>query len=178
MNTIINLLKNFSYPDNDINEIIDLNNQVSLVTDRFKDTIEEKEIAIEEYYWEEDLPVAMTPLKLDLVVSNLIQNAIDALDNTDGKTITIRVEKEHNKGLITVTDNAGGIDNNTIKNLFNPYFTTKEVGKGMGLGLAIIYEILLEHEGTINVVNSELGAQFTIAIPLTKMTKHSLNYEK
>jgi C4-dicarboxylate-specific signal transduction histidine kinase len=53
--------------------------------------------------------------------------------------------------------------------LFNPYFTTKEIGKGLGLGLSICYEIIQEYGGSIDAENTEQGARFIIKLPLDQV---------
>ncbi len=93
---------------------------------------------------------------------------MDALVNKVDKRIWIdtRVDVQKHLVQITLEDNAGGIPEEIKVNLFNPYFTTKEVGKGLGLGLAITYEIIQEYRGYITVTNTEKGAKFEIQLPL------------
>jgi len=104
------------------------------------------------------------------VISNLISNAIDAFEgkNITDKTITLSAienEKEHLFQCI-IKDNAGGIPEEIISEVFNTYFTTKEQGKGTGIGLNMskrIIETLLK--GTITVHNDKQGAVFTLQLP-------------
>ena len=92
---------------------------------------------------------------------NLISNARDAI-----------IERKHLDGKITITtsascvmieDNGGGIDESVLERIFEPYFTTKEQGKGIGLGLYISKMIVEQHMGgTLRVHNSAQGACFTL----------------
>lgn len=111
---------------------------------------------------------------------NLVTNAVDAMPN--GGTLSINVHdfemdelfvKNHGYGrpgsyaCITVADNGCGMNEVTVKKVFEPFYTTKEVGKGTGLGLSIVYGIVKQHNGFIGV-ESEInrGSKFQIFLPL------------
>lgn len=96
---------------------------------------------------------------------NLILNANQAI-GTDG-IITITTEVKNNYNSIQISDNGVGIAEDNIPNIFNPFFTTREIGSGMGMGLSIAYRIIESHNGNIDV-QSELGrgTTFTIRLPI------------
>jgi len=98
------------------------------------------------------------------VFLNLFVNASHAMDE-QGK-LTVSVEDKENGVQINVADNGSGIDPKHLDSIFNPFFTTKEVGVGTGLGLSISYGIVEAHNGTIDVT-SELGVGtvFSIWLP-------------
>ncbi|MCR4319981.1 MAG: ATP-binding protein, partial [Candidatus Brocadiaceae bacterium] len=121
--------------------------------------------------------------QMEQVLINLATNARDAMPR--GGTLTITTEvielddvfiKVHGYGeigkyvLISVKDTGMGIDKETLRRIFQPFFTTKEVGKGTGLGLSIVYGIIKQHGGYINV-ESELGKGATFRIYLPVITK-------
>ncbi len=166
MSNIVKQLKLFSYPNAKLGECIDLSKQVAMNADRFKDVLDDANIELVEKYTHLPTSIRMSPLKLDLIISNLLQNAIDALSACESRKIFIEVVNNSSWATIIVEDNAGGVDPSVITKMFNPYFTTKEVGKGVGLGLAITYEIIQEHEGEVKVVNTPRGAKFIINLPL------------
>ncbi|WP_422658000.1 ATP-binding protein [Paenibacillus sp. EC2-1] len=103
------------------------------------------------------------------VILNLIKNALDAIDEKKDDHTTGMIEiglKQDEKHVnIIISDNGGGMDQNTLNHLFNPFFTTKE--GGTGLGLSVSYRIIKNHGGSI-AVESEVGAgtEFVITLPI------------
>lgn len=89
---------------------------------------------------------------------NILNNAKDALENKDNpKVIFISTYKKDNTAFITITDNAGGIDEDIIDKVCEPYFTTKHQSKGTGIGLYMTEEIITKHmNGTLLIKNCEV----------------------
>ena len=99
---------------------------------------------------------------------NLIKNSEDALlDNKiDNPTITVRCHCNAGKSILEVEDNAGGIDELLLEQIFEPYFTTKEEYNGTGLGLYMSKIIVEEHcGGVLSVCNTAEGVIFKITLP-------------
>jgi signal transduction histidine kinase len=114
------------------------------------------------------------PSQLGQVVLNLITNALDAsLAVRDAPSTIIRVSTEtiDDHIHIQVSDNGPGISDKVKETLFDPFVTTKEVGKGTGMGLAISYNIISDHQGRIDVDSSPAGTTFTIVIPIEQKKK-------
>ena len=102
------------------------------------------------------------------VLINIINNAKDAIlsNHIENGYIKIDVAKQKNELLIKISDNAKGIPIDIINRIFEPYFSTKEVINGTGLGLYISNTIIQNHmDGKIDVYNSEVGAIFIISYP-------------
>ena len=96
---------------------------------------------------------------------NLLTNAVASIDNTGKITVLLSYEPALTKVRIEVLDNGKGISDNEKIKLFEPYFSTKK--KGMGLGLAIVNTIVSDHNGTISVYdNIPKGAKFVIELPV------------
>jgi signal transduction histidine kinase len=94
---------------------------------------------------------------------NLIQNAMAAMEK--GGTLTIRTERKENEALISIIDTGAGIPERNLAKIFEPYFTTKETGTG--LGLTLVLKIIREHRGDMNIASKEgEGSCFTISLPL------------
>lgn len=106
--------------------------------------------------------------RLQQVFTNLILNARDAMFETG--TITLRTYSEDENGVvIEVLDDGEGIPTENLKKVFDPFFTTKGVGNGTGLGLAVSYGIVQEHNGTIEVSSTEgKGTTFRLVFPSGK----------
>ncbi|MDZ7817302.1 MAG: HAMP domain-containing sensor histidine kinase [Aliarcobacter sp.] len=90
---------------------------------------------------------------------NIINNSKDAIKENvknDEKLIFISTIKEHSSLIITIKDNGGGIPDNIIHRVFEPYFTTKDKSIGTGIGLSMTYKMLVErHNALIDVYNEE-----------------------
>jgi PAS domain S-box-containing protein len=122
-------------------------------------------------HYDEKLPrVASDPLLLHQVFLNMVMNAEHAIAATGhGGRLEIRtaVSPQRDRIIATVRDNGTGIPEDTLPRIFEPFYTTKEVGKGTGLGLAITYGIVQEHGGQILAANHpEGGAVFTVELPI------------
>ena len=110
------------------------------------------------------------------VFMNIVNNSIDAFENKSyDKFIFFETEKFENKIVIKIKDNAGGIDENIIDRIFEPYFTTKEAKQGTGIGLYMCNEIIVKHlNGKIIVSNESfeyknqkyIGSLFVIELPI------------
>ncbi len=111
-----------------------------------------------------ELKVAINPLLFDWVIENLLRNALDALDGKG--TISAHVSQNGGKVYIDITDTGKGIEAKNIRKVFDPGFTTKQ--RGWGLGLSLVKRIIVEyHDGRIAVARSKpgVGTTFTIQLP-------------
>jgi two-component system NtrC family sensor kinase len=119
---------------------------------------------------EEGLPhVRCDPSQMQQVLFNLIINAGESTQSRAGGRVLVstRFDRARNEVLLTVRDNGEGIRPENLSKIFDPFFTTKPEGKGVGLGLAVVYGIVEAHHGDIEV-ESTLGAGtcFTVRVPL------------
>ncbi|OHD79287.1 MAG: hypothetical protein A3J97_10020 [Spirochaetes bacterium RIFOXYC1_FULL_54_7] len=104
------------------------------------------------------------PSQLRQVFDNLLKNAVEAM--ADDGTICIDTEQMDAEIRIHVTDNGPGIPEEILPHLFTPFHTTKRIGKGTGLGLAVCYGIIKMHSGSIRAFNKPGGgACFEILLP-------------
>lgn len=173
--TIVEDLRAFTQLDSDCKKQIaiadSLQSTVNLIKTQFAKAAE----FITEF--EPNLAIYCYPAQLNQVFMLLIVNACDAIrekqtkqntEDTPG-TITISCKRRANTAEITVKDNGCGMTEVTQNKLFEPFYTTKEVGQGTGLGLSIAYGIVQNHEGdlTATSVLGE-GSCFTLVLPLAQ----------
>ncbi|MGO9417197.1 MAG: PAS domain S-box protein [Syntrophobacteraceae bacterium] len=136
-----------------------------------------------------ELPVLVDAGQIERVLMNLAVNAYDAMPEgghlviqTDAVNIDAIYAEAHifeSAGMyavLTVSDTGLGMDERTKENIFEPFFTTKEVDKGTGLGLSMVYGIIKQHNGSINVY-SEVGkgTTFKIYLPLAQTTREAIS---
>jgi signal transduction histidine kinase/ActR/RegA family two-component response regulator len=124
-------------------------------------------------------PVKMDPSQLDQVLANLCLNARDAIATVGTMTIetgNVTLDEHYcvaNEGAspgdyvrLVVSDNGCGMDKETLSHLFEPFYTTKVLGKGTGLGLATVYGVIKQNHGFINVYSEPaVGTKFTLYLP-------------
>ncbi len=117
---------------------------------------------------EENLPrVVLDPSQIERVFLNLIINAAEAMEGNGQLFLSTRYNRASNCIEIKVKDTGPGISEENLERIFDPFFTTKETGHGVGLGLAISFGILKEHNGNIFVESAPgQGATFTVSLPL------------
>ncbi|AHF14353.1 histidine kinase [Niabella soli DSM 19437] len=102
--------------------------------------------------------------RIRLAFLNIIVNAIEAMDEGGG-ILELTTLKQEDKCIVEVRDNGKGMDEDTLQNLFEPYFTSKS--KGNGLGLTHTQNIILNHKGSIKVLSEpERGSRFIISLNL------------
>ena len=167
MTNVIGLLKSYSYEDETLVEEIFFDRLVRQAIEVLKDRLQNDNINIEFKNLFPEAKVRVNPIKIDLAISNLLKNAMDAVEGRSNALIQVTIDNPQDGFvLLTVQDNGDGVDQAILDKLFNPYFTTKEVGRGMGLGLSITGEVIQEHDGMIDVKNTGIGACFRIHLPL------------
>lgn len=124
-------------------------------------------IKVEKMYVDDLLHVTGNPGQLHQAFISIMINAVQAI-NGEG-TINVKTRTEGNKCLVTISDTGCGIDERNLAHVTDPFFTTKEPGKGSGLGLSITYTILKNHGGDLTLI-SEKGEGTTVntTLPLIK----------
>jgi len=168
--SIVQDLRDFSYQDRELLAPYDLNSglksTLNIVWNELKNKAE-----VEVDYG--DLPeVNCYRQQINQVIMNLLTNAAQSIE--DKGKISISTYRESEFACIKVSDNGIGISKKNISHIYEPFFTTKEVGQGIGLGLSISYRIVENHQGKIEVKSSEgKGTTFTVKLPIDGPTESS-----
>ncbi len=123
-------------------------------------------ISVYKHYIDND-NITIYPNEVQQVVISILQNAQDIINarTIENPIINIKVEFINNQYIIGISDNAGGIDENIINKIFDPYFTTKSNSEGTGIGLFIAKKIIENRcQGKIEVLNCNMGVEFKILL--------------
>jgi signal transduction histidine kinase len=114
-----------------------------------------------------DIPtVVCSPSQVNQVFLNLVTNAVQAMENGTG-TITLTTRSADGGVALEVADTGKGIPEDILPKIFDPFFSTKEIGKGTGLGLSVSYKIVQQHGGRIDVESTPgVGSRFTVWFPV------------
>ncbi|URA09960.1 two-component system sensor histidine kinase NtrB [Thermospira aquatica] len=146
----------------------DINSFVQELLLLVKPELEEKNIALREEY--QNIPKNFIDKDyLKQAILNLIKNAMDAMEKSSLKILTVRTWYDNGRDstAIEIADTGCGISPDQIQKIFEPYYTTKEYGTG--LGLTITYKIIKEHQGEIQIQSKPgEGTSFTVYIPIHK----------
>jgi signal transduction histidine kinase len=130
------------------------------------------EIAVAKIYAAGVPPIACYASELNQAWTNIIHNAVDALRSahTEGSLITIRTAVIDGINLqVEIGDNGPGIPSDVRDRVFQPFFTTKPIGKGIGMGLDLAWRVIVgRHGGTLNVESVPGASRFIARIPLQR----------
>jgi PAS domain S-box-containing protein len=173
---IINRLREFGRKTEFVKEKVDINKPIQGVF-----AIIGRQLSLENIKVQLDLGEALPPIlahnnRLEQVIFNLVTNARDAISQkqnagagSEERIIKIRSYIEGDRVALAVSDSGVGIPDDARDKVFEPFFTTKEAGKGIGLGLAIVYGIVKDYDGDIQVEGKENeGAIFKLTFPVAQ----------
>lgn len=172
---LIQQLLDFARPKRMRTKPVDLNSEINAVLQLMKSQIDKSIIELD-LDFQKNLPLVFgDAAQLQEVFVNLIVNSIHSIEDSQLGSIrprlTIRTGVAKNKAdnivEVVIADTGCGIPEENLEKIFNPFFTTKEVGKGTGLGLAITQRIMQDHKGTISVESVvDKGTTFKLNFPI------------
>ncbi|MES9997012.1 ATP-binding protein [Desulfovibrio aminophilus] len=115
------------------------------------------------------------PADLEMILSNLADNALDAMSGTGG-VLRLGLALEDGEAVMRVADTGPGVEPALQQRIFEPFFSTKEVGKGTGLGLAICWSLVEALGGRITIYSEKgRGARFSVRLPMTERKTEGTN---
>ena len=167
---IVQELRTFSRLDEDTIKMVDIHEGIDTTLRLIKNIMPANLTVLRDYG---NLPqIECAPGALNQVFMNILTNSVQAIQSPVGvgdRSHYIRITTRHEGDHIVICfeDSGAGISEEFINNIFDPFFTTKEVGKGTGLGLSVVYSIIKQHNGTVDV-SSEVGEKtvFKITLPV------------
>lgn len=169
MRQLVLSLRNFSRVDEAEVKLVNLHEGIESTLLILNHQLKQRIEVVKQYG---DLPlVECYPAQLNQVFMNILQNAIDALQDAGEqphKQIVIKTETvAANQIQVRIQDNGPGMPSEIKDKIFDPFFTTKAVGKGTGLGLSICFQIINKHQGQMEVIaQPNQGTEFAIALPI------------
>ena len=170
MGAITRQLKSYARKGGDAFEPIDVRESVSTALSMMEPQLRQRNMAISSSLPREPVIIDADGIRLEQVLINLLRNALDATRGTPDPEVKVLVSVSDDV-LITVRDNGAGIDD--LESLFEPFYTTKAPGDGVGLGLAISSGIINDLGGRLTAKNgTNGGAVFEISLPLAS---HAVN---
>ncbi len=162
---IVNGLLNLARPAQTDSGAVDLNVVINDVLVLLEHQLRTGRIQVRKELSSSPLLIQGVEYKLQQVFLNLFLNARDAMPR--GGWLTIATRDEESGAVIEVGDTGSGIPPEQLSRIYDPFFTTKEIGKGTGLGLSIAYGIVQEHGGAINCESTlGQGTRFTLSLPM------------
>jgi signal transduction histidine kinase len=164
VSSIVRAALDSSRPQAVPHERADLGGLVQRVCQMAGPMLEKAGIQVEVSAPDDSMELLADPVQLELALLNLISNSVDAMPS--GGTLAVRVSRAADRLRLDVEDTGSGIPPDLLAHIFDPWVTTKEHGKGSGLGLSIARQVVASHGGTIRVENGPgKGALFTIDLP-------------
>jgi two-component system NtrC family sensor kinase len=163
---IIKGLRSFSRLDDEACQFYDIHEGIDSSLVLLHNKIKDKNIVVGKDFGEFD-GLECFPSKLNQVIMNILTNSLQALEN--GGELFIQTISSAIGIKIIIKDNGKGMTSEVKKHIFEPFYTTKPVGKGIGLGLSISYGIIEKHNGNIDVISEPgKGTEFIISLPRTQ----------
>ncbi len=167
ISTLVQAVKEYSFMDQAPLQEIDVHSGIENTLTILAFKLRKNNVTIVREYGKELPNICAYGSELNQAWTNILDNAIDALSEQSGeRRITIGTHSIADSVIVTITDNGPGIPAAIQSRIYEPFFTTKEVGKGTGLGMDITYRIIVKrHHGDINVVSRPGETRFEIRLP-------------
>ena len=167
---LVQAVKTYAYEGKGTRQTIDVNDSIHATMVILGHKIREKQIVLTKQFAPDLPPLEADCSGLNQVWTNLLDNAIDAV--SQGGTIQVRTWGEVRNGrphiCVSVTDNGSGIPLESQPHIFDPFYTTKEVGIGTGLGLGIVSRVVEQFNGIIRFSSVPRATEFIICLPVTR----------
>ncbi|MFO7783058.1 MAG: sensor histidine kinase [Thermodesulfobacteriota bacterium] len=146
---------------------VNLNDLVNEVLSVVQPRFDAKRILISKKLFPEPIHLKVDPEKVKQAFMNILINAEQVMDRDGMIRINTKLDDSPSRAVVSFKDTGPGIEPEIIHKIFDPFFTTRPTGKGNGLGLAVSYGVIRDHDGEIRVRSTPgTGSQFTVLLPL------------
>ncbi|MBT3980720.1 MAG: response regulator [Bacteriovoracaceae bacterium] len=164
---IVDGLRTYSRSDTNHNEVISMREAIDQTVNLISEIYEKEGVVIIRENPDRKLFTRGSLGKLQQIVMNLISNAKDATEGQDKREIHLSLEEIGSNSLVfSVRDNGCGISDDNMNQILNPFFTTKEIGKGTGMGLGLVNELTKKLNGKLSIESTvNEGSLFSITLP-------------
>lgn len=168
ISNLVDAVKNFTYMDQDANrQYIDIHPGITNTLAILQYKIRKMNITVYKDF-DHSLPkIEVLPGELNQVWTNIIDNAVDAMQKNGAGQLRISTKRDHQFVRVEITDNGTGIPEDIRNKVFDPFFTTKQIGKGTGLGLDVVMQVIRRHNGSVKVTSQPGNTTFIVCFPIT-----------
>jgi signal transduction histidine kinase len=142
----------------------DLQQLVKRVVDELRDFASERHVQLHCDESNEQLVLSADPTQIAVAISGIVKNALEAVPEAGNVEVSIR--SEIGMALVLVKDDGPGISPEVRQHIFDPFFSGREAGRGLGFGLSKSWRIVTDHGGEISVAPRVVGAEFVIRLPI------------
>ncbi|HEY2726352.1 MAG TPA: ATP-binding protein [Parafilimonas sp.] len=164
---LVGAVKNFTFMDKDANrQMVDIHSGIRNTLTMLNYKLRKGNINIIEHYDDSIPKIRAFPGELNQVWTNIIDNAIDAMEVNSKGNLEITSKHDTRFVKVYIKDDGPGIPKEIQENIFTPFFTTKEMGKGSGLGLDVVSRIMIQHNGSVKVKSEPGATEFEICLPI------------
>ncbi len=171
---VVNHVRSFAHRDDSPGAVFDPVEPCRAALKMFSQELAKLDIVVGTDFPDRDLRVFGHPVRLEQAVVNILGNARDAIvtrvenDPDAPRNISVRMEAQDDRVDIVIADSGGGIPENMLEKLFEPFETSKPSHKGTGLGMSIVHSVVSSMKGAVQAENAGEGARVTICLPLHK----------
>jgi len=144
---------------------IDLRDIVAHILDIYKGKLQEQAIRVEHNIPRETFNVISRQFQLEQVLFNLVANAEFAMKGIKEPYIRLELKEIDGVCVLSVTNNGPKIEKDVLEKMYSPFFTTKPVGTGTGLGLSVGLAAMIEHRGNLSCISTSDHTTFSMSLP-------------
>ena len=168
INDLVLSVKSYTHMDQaPTKQAVDIHSGIENTLTMLNHKLKKANIEVVRNYGENMPEARILVSEMNQVWTNLIDNAIDAMEESPNKVLTIQTRKNGDFINVDVIDSGSGIPEDIVSQIFDPFFTTKTIGKGTGIGLEVVHQIITQqHHGSVDVDSEPGKTVFAVCFPL------------